>query len=146
MIPPASNRQLWFRVALAALFPISLITVGLREPAAQAQEQSGDRSTTASDGVYLYGTSPQPNQLARDYVLFERHNDEVIGAFYVPQSEFTCFSGDIEGSQLAVEAVVPEVSEPREVKAELNNLHKVRTISANDHRMLDMCREAAPVR
>lgn len=143
MIPPAPIRQFWLRFALAALLPVPLIAVGLRESAAQAQQPSDNPSITAPDGVYLYGTSPRPNQLARDYVLFERDNDKVVGAFYAPQSEFTCFSGDIEGSQLDVEAVAYDASRTFEVKAQLDDLYQLRTISANDQRILEMCKEEA---
>jgi hypothetical protein len=145
MIPPAPMWQSWLRLALAVLLPVPLIAVGLRESVAQAQPPSDNPSTAVPEGIYLYGTSPRPNQMARDYVLFERDGDKVVGAFYVPQSEFTCFSGDIEGSQLDVEAVAYDASRTFDVQAQLDDLYELRTISANDQRILATCKEEAIV-
>jgi len=38
-----------------------------------------------TNGVYLYGKSPQPNQLLHNYIVFEQQNGQVIGAFYSPR-------------------------------------------------------------
>jgi len=74
MIPPALIRQKWSLLASAALFPITLMGVSLQEQTAIAQQQSSaNKSAALANGVYLYGNSPQPNQLARHYVVFERH-------------------------------------------------------------------------
>jgi hypothetical protein len=142
MIPPASIRQKWSLLAIAALFPVTLIGVSLPEQTAQAQQQSSaNKSAALPNGVYLYGNSPQPNQLAHHYVVFERHNGAVVGAFYSPQSEFTCFAGDIQGTRLEVEALVPEEPETQQVRAQLANLYPLQRVSANDRRMLAVCKQ-----
>ncbi|HEY9609472.1 hypothetical protein [Allocoleopsis sp.] len=142
MIPPASIRQKWSLLAIAALFPVTLMGVSLQEQTAQAQQQSSaNKSVALPDGVYLYGNSPDPNQLARHYVVFERHKGGVVGAFYSPQSEFTCFAGGMQGTRLEVEALVPEQPKPKEVRAQLANLYPLQRVSANDRRMLSVCKQ-----
>jgi len=94
-----------------------------------------------TNGVYLYGKSPQPNQLLHNYIVFEQQNGQVIGAFYSPRSDFTCFTGDVQGTRLEVAAIVPE-QPPYEVKAQLSQLNALPTMSENDQRILSACKQA----
>ncbi|HEY9853797.1 MAG TPA: hypothetical protein V6D28_30280 [Leptolyngbyaceae cyanobacterium] len=142
MIPPASIRQKWSLLAIAALFPITLIGITFPQQATQARQQpSTSSSSSLRDGIYLYGNSPQPNQVASHYVVFERRKGEVVGAFYSPQSEFNCFAGNIQGTQLKVEAIM--LGEPRveQVSAQLANLYPLQSISSNDQRILTVCKQ-----
>jgi hypothetical protein len=147
MIPPALIRQKWSLLASVALFPLTLMGVGLQEQTAIAQQQSSanksaaNKSVALGNGVYLYGNSPQPNQLARHYVVFERRNGAVVGAFYSPQSEFTCFAGGMQGTRLEVEALVPEQPKPKAVRAQLDNLYPLQRVTANDQRILAVCKQ-----
>lgn len=52
------------------------------------------------DGIYLYGQSQQPNQIGQEYMVFEVRQGKVIGAFYLPQSEFNCFQGSQTAGKL----------------------------------------------
>ncbi len=142
MIPPASIRQKWSLLAIAALFPVTLMGVTFPEPTAQARQKASiHESATLPDDVYLYGNSPAPNQLAHNYVVFERHKGKVVGAFYSPQSEFTCFAGNLQGTRLDVEALVSEEPAPQAVRAQLTSLHQLQRVSANDRRMLTACKQ-----
>ncbi|HEY9605483.1 MAG TPA: hypothetical protein V6C85_28010 [Allocoleopsis sp.] len=142
MIPPASVRQKWSLLAIAALFPVTLMGVTLPEQTAQARQKSSiHESATLPDGVYLYGSSPVPNQLAHNYVVFERHKGKVVGAFYSPQSEFTCFAGNLQGTRLNVEAMVPEEPTTQAVRAQLASLYPLQRVSTNDRRMLTACKQ-----
>ena len=137
MLPPALAQRKWLLLTIATLLPTTLIGVTLREQAAQAHQQASTNEVASlSDGVYLYGNSPQPNEPSHNYVVFERRDGEVIGAFYSPQSEFTCFTGDLQGTQLDVEAIVLGEPETQKVRAQLANLYPLQEISANDQRML----------
>ena len=62
------------------------------------QESHQESSIPTKDGIYLYGQSPQPNQLGQGYVLFQRQQGKVTGALYMPQSEFSCFEGTLDKS------------------------------------------------
>jgi hypothetical protein len=54
------------------------------------------------DGVYLYGQSPEPQQIGQEYIVIEVSKGKAVGAFYLPSSEFNCFNGTIEGGKLAL--------------------------------------------
>ena len=54
------------------------------------------------DGTYLYGQSPQREQLGREYIVFTVNAGKVTGAFYQPRSEYSCFSGELTASQLSL--------------------------------------------
>jgi hypothetical protein len=58
-----------------------------------------------ADGLYLYGESTHPNEIGKEYIVFETLRGRTIGAFYLPQSEFSCFSGKFERGQLNVQLV-----------------------------------------
>ena len=52
------------------------------------------------NGIYLYGQSQQPNQIGQEYMVFEVRQGKVMGAFYLPQSEFNCFQGSLAAGKL----------------------------------------------
>lgn len=54
------------------------------------------------DGIYLYGQSPQPQQVGQEYIVLEVNRGKVVGAFYLPHSEFNCFNGTITAGKLAL--------------------------------------------
>ena len=54
------------------------------------------------DGVYLYGQSPEPQQIGQEYIVIEVSKGKAVGAFYLPSSEFNCFNGTIEAGKLAL--------------------------------------------
>jgi hypothetical protein len=64
------------------------------------------------DGVYLYGQSPAPSQVGQEYVVFELRQDKVVGAFYLPQSEFSCFEGTLRSGKLALTIASNADSDP----------------------------------
>lgn len=78
------------------------------------------------DGTYLYGRAPVPQQIGQEYMVFELHQGRVVGAFYLPYSEFSCFAGNINSNELALMvANAPDIStesdsvaqEPRQIAA-----------------------------
>ncbi|MEB3359156.1 MAG: hypothetical protein VKK04_20685 [Synechococcales bacterium] len=56
-------------------------------------------------GVYLYGQSPEPNQIGSAYAVLEVVGDRTVGAFYMPHSSFDCFYGEVRPNQLALTVV-----------------------------------------
>ncbi len=103
-----------------------LLTIGLTTNTStlataipQQQEQSAGspvlampkavRSTTTAqlasdasipDGIYLYGQSSEPEQIGKEYIVFEARQSKVIGAVYLPSSEFSCFYGTVDSKQM----------------------------------------------
>lgn len=141
MIPPAHIQKKWLSLTVV-LLPLALVSISIQEQKAQAARQNGttNDSRPLPNGVYLYGNSSQPNQLLHNYVVFEQQNGKVVGAFYSPQSDFTCFTGGMQKMQLEVKAIVPE-QPSYEVKAQLSHLNALPTLSGNDQRILSTCKQ-----
>ncbi|MBH8554330.1 hypothetical protein I8751_18560 [Nostocaceae cyanobacterium CENA357] len=116
------------------------------------------------DGIYLYGQSPEPNQLGQGYVLFQKQQNKVIGALYMPNSEFSCFQGTLERSgelamtvnsfpdeggltQVATSNGIPRINEDEPItyaySVALQDYHPLKSISVNDRRMLKMCNQSS---
>ncbi|MDX2212632.1 MAG: hypothetical protein SFY66_05005 [Oculatellaceae cyanobacterium bins.114] len=108
------GRSLWqhFEKPITGLlFTVALIvsSEGLPHLTAQGAEVPSRLSQAASetspqpvmpDGVYLYGQSPQAEQIGSTYVVFEVNRDRVVGAFYMPSSSFDCFQGELRPNQM----------------------------------------------
>ncbi|MDD1416434.1 hypothetical protein MEN41_17980 [Dolichospermum sp. ST_con] len=116
------------------------------------------------DGIYLYGQSATPNQLGQGYVLFQNQQSKIIGALYVPQSEFSCFQGTLaESGELALtvksspgevgaievstSSTIPKISDDESTtyahSVTLQDYHQLNSLSANDREMLQMCKRDA---
>ena len=70
-----------------------------------AQVPASDASIP--DGIYLYGKSSQPGQIGKEYLVFEAHQGKVVGAIYLPSSEYSCFSGTLDSRQMNLTVVNP---------------------------------------
>ena len=122
------------------------------------------------DGIYLYGQSPEPEQIGQEYMVFEVRQGKVIGAFYLPHSEFSCFSGRLQSGSLALlvanspdsapypDSVAGQNSQQVATASDrgfiengynpiaysysvgLQNYHQLPSVSANDQRLLKTCK------
>lgn len=140
MIPPASAQQHWVMQTAAMLLPIAIATVSIPQ-AAQAR-QADINPAALPDGVYLYGDTPVPHQISHNYVVFAHQDGQVVGAFYSPRSEFSCFAGAMQGAQLDIEATVNGEPRPIEADTSLVGLHPVQTVSAIDRQILSTCQRS----
>ena len=121
------------------------------------------------DGIYLYGRAPEPEQVGQEYMVFEVRRGKVIGAFYLPYSEFSCFQGSLQSGKLALmianepdldpdpdSAALPhsQVATARDTyignsdkptaylhSVALQDYHKLPAVSANDQRILTACKK-----
>jgi hypothetical protein len=120
-------------------------------------KETSQPKSPLSDGMYLYGQSPEPEQLGQEYVVFQVQQNKVVGAVYMPQSEFSCFSGTIDARQMnlsirdpydnsvydyaiALQDSAPVASEgqlPRAVG--LEGYHQIYKLSDNDRSILNRC-------
>ncbi|MHC5599448.1 MAG: hypothetical protein ACYTXC_26530 [Nostoc sp.] len=136
----------------------------------------GDRGTTkgaevlpkanfpVKDGIYLYGQSPKPNQLGQGYIIFQKQQDKVRGALYMPQSELNCFQGTInpsgelamtvntssteasseQSNQVATSNRLPKVADDESnsyaYSLALQDFYRLNSITAGDRRTLQMCK------
>jgi hypothetical protein len=151
---------------------IGMATVGLpqwtaRGAEAPAPNQASQVATLVSqsvadqplpDGVYLYGQAQEPEQIGSAYMIFEVNDAEVVGAFYMPQSSFDCFYGDMQTNELALTVIdsyeqtphpysvaleqssdVADAGNPAIAPVELEGFNRIDTVSENDQRILQTC-------
>jgi len=107
------------------------------------------------NGTYLYGESSKPEQLGKEYLVFEARNGKAVGAFYMPTSEFSCFYGTIKDRQMDLSVVEPyeqstythSIALERKSLVASNNqvglqgYESVSSVSDNDKQMLRVCRD-----
>jgi hypothetical protein len=127
--------------AAGVTLTLTLAGFGIIETA-QAQPSQSTQSTRLSDGMFLYGQTPQPNKLRHEYVVFSHQDGAVVGAIYYPRSEFVCFTGSLENKTIDIKSVDTSNAKNAEAKIELSDLQQVSNISSTDQRILSMCKKA----
>jgi len=143
----------------AALVGLSSSTVHASEvPHLMASSVDLEEASVIQDGVYLYGQSPEPEQVGVAYMVFEAQSDRIVGAFYMPHSSFDCFYGEAEPDKLALTVVdsYEQAHYPYDVALQPNSdvasavggamaefrlegFFPIETVSVNDQRILGVC-------
>jgi hypothetical protein len=149
---------------------IQLPALGIPEPISNNLVTVAPTTPRASltNGTYLYGQAPLGGQMGQEYVVFEVRQGQVVGAFYMPNSEFSCFQGVLENNQMNVTvastydnsslAYQLAQEQPRNLAAVgdgalieglnsltyphrigLENFHPIAGITANDQQLLATC-------
>jgi len=96
---------------LTPLMVTLMVSLGNGAPALAQNRSSSPESSQAEaiaqfpDGVYFYGESPQLDQLGQAYMVFETHQQKLLGAFYLPHSSFDCFYGQVVQNQLSLTVI-----------------------------------------
>jgi hypothetical protein len=149
---------------VAALAAIST----LAQPSPLAQQRLPQPTSASAEffpaaGRYLFGETPEANQIGYGYMVVESNGQSVFGALYYPQSSFDCFYGQVEGAELAMTIINsysqeaypysialvsdsaiasshPDSLEP----LSLEGFYAIDQISDNDVRMLEMCGTVVP--
>ena len=80
-------------VAVVPPQPLQVSTTNAIKHNAIAISQLPTSNTSIPDGTYLYGQSNQPQQLGKEYIVFQARQGKVIGALYLPNSEESWFYG-----------------------------------------------------
>lgn len=93
-------------------------------------------------GVYLFGATQKPDQLKQEYFVFEIKNNRVIGAFFMPQSSFDCFSGSINSGKLDLKITDSYDQAAYPYSVNLQDYQAITRVSANDQRLLKVCKAA----
>jgi hypothetical protein len=113
------------------------------------------------NGTYVFGQSPEADQVGSTYLVFEVSNEQIVGAFYMPSSSFDCFYGEPQVEYLALTVVnsddrseytynvelqrdtnVATVSNSAIAPLRLTGYHQLDTVGPNDYRILAACRTA----
>jgi hypothetical protein len=136
---------------------ITALSTNTREWGRKGQVQFPEQ-----DGTYLYGQSSTPNELGQGYILFQKQQSKIIGALYVPQSEFSCFQGTLAKSgelamtvksspgevgamEVSTASTIPTVSDDESTSyahsISLQDYHQISSLSANDREILRMCKQ-----
>jgi hypothetical protein len=100
-----NSKKCWLTsLVIAVLATLSGNTTALADNASRLSLKETTPTNTAQlqSGVYLYGESDRPEVVGKEYIIFETIGNKTIGAFYLPQSEFSCFYGQFKGSRLNV--------------------------------------------
>lgn len=84
--------------------PQPVLTVNAQ---AVAIAQLPSSNSSIPDGTYLYGQAAQPQQIGKEYIVFEARQGKVIGAMYMPSSEYSCFYGTLDSKQLNLTVANP---------------------------------------
>lgn len=133
-----STQNRVFQIALLITLISGLGTDSLPSQAAQKSE-----STPHSvQPIYLYGEIPKPRQLRHTYIVFQEHTDQIVGAFYQPRSEFSCFVGTIDDGILSLEMFAARGFDQTTREVALPNLYALDAISVTDQQMLTRCKKA----
>jgi hypothetical protein len=127
------GRQLSVLVGVVTLFAGGAIA----QPVSLIARQN--QPTQLADGIYLFGESPQPHQTGHGYIVFEVSNQQVRGAFYLPNSSFDCFVGTVGDQQLdvTVEATYDDETYPAHV--DLFSFYSLDHVSSGDRAILSAC-------
>jgi hypothetical protein len=136
--PPATVKMLM--IAPFVVGAIAFIGSELPQSAVLGQQNQSTSIESKADGLYLYGETPQPKQLTKGYVVFQRQQGKVVGAMYSPNSEFECFTGSQKNSTLDVKSVGVDAQSVT-AKINLSNLHPIKTISADEQRLISTCKQ-----
>ena len=96
-------------VSMANVAPITTSTaIAQPEEVSMANIAQVPVSTAKiADGVYLYGQSSEPGEMGKEYIVFESRQGKVVGAMYLPNSEYTCFYGTLDSKQMNLTVVNP---------------------------------------
>lgn len=144
---------------------VMLILATLPTPSFSTPESKdsdlSNQNSVLPNGTYLYGQSQQPDQIGQEYIVFEVRDGKLVGALYMPRSEFSCFQGTMTASNLemivdhpyedtqypyaiALDTTAPIASRNEQTSAAvtLKGYHPLEEISKNDQRMLATCQQA----
>ncbi len=144
MHPPATVNWKLLKIASLVVGTSAFLSLEIPQTRLQAQPNQSISAVPKADGLYLYGETPQPNQLTKAYVVFQRQKGKVVGAIYSPNSEFSCFTGSQTNNTLDVKSVETGELHKRTAKINLSNLHQIKALSATEQRIISACKQAAP--
>jgi hypothetical protein len=166
-------QNLWLTVGKVSIATLAIsalaasVATAVHQPMTVASANSSIRDSNQQ--IYLYGQIPQRDQIGREYLVFEVNQGRVLGAFYMPSSEFSCFRGTINSNQMELQVYnpydqtalahqvarqqSPEVAALRDTnlnaplsslsyphRVGLDSYHQINEITETDRRILSMCR------
>jgi hypothetical protein len=58
-----------------------------------------------ANGTYLYGESAEPGRIGSEYIVFDNQDGQAVGAVFMTDSEYSCFSGKVQQGQLNMQVL-----------------------------------------
>ncbi len=83
---------------ILAFIALPIAPLSAKQP--QSTAETNPNKKLIPNGIYLYGQSPKPDQIGQEYLVFQAENGKLVGALYMPHSEFSCFQGQVSANQL----------------------------------------------
>ena len=108
---------------------------------AEGQSKTIASEITTESGISLYGETANPNQVGQGYIIFEQQDDTLIGAFYYPQSEYSCFTGRQTNDQLDVLSLPNHQESLASFSLSLGEMTAVQEIGESEKATLAACRQ-----
>lgn len=153
------SKRASFKTQLAKASLLAFAALGIALPgmsSAQVSTAAAPDRTVMTDGVYLFGQSPNPDEMGATYAVLSVKDNQTTGAFYQPHSSFDCFSGEIAPDRLDVNVVdsYTQTTHPYAVAIALEDalvageaagaytlegFHRIENLSHQDHEILSTC-------
>ncbi|MBW4614507.1 MAG: hypothetical protein KME21_14780 [Desmonostoc vinosum HA7617-LM4] len=142
MNPPATVNRKLSKTTVLALLTLGFVGFNIQTVFAQNSLDKAAESNSYTNGTYLYGETPQSNQIQKGYLVFQRQQGKIVGAFYYPNSEFSCFTGKQANNTLFGKTIGSGNPTVQNVKINLQNFHQIDSVSNLDQRVLSVCKQA----
>lgn len=160
---PLFNLGWFLSIGLATTGSVSLLASRLETSSSPkvlpiSTAQASPSNSLMDDGTYLYGQSSEPNRIGQQYLVFKIHQGKLVGAFYMPRSEFSCFYGTLKPQKMDLTVVAPyeDATHPYVIALEekspvaaaggqpprslgLQGYERIQPLSENDKRILNTC-------
>ncbi len=157
------SKRASIRVQLTTASFIALAAIGIAFPGISSAQESfneglskSEARTVLEDGTYLFGQSPNPNEVGSAYAVLSVEGDQAIGAFYQPHSSFDCFTAEVFPDRLAANVIdsYEQTAYPYAVAMTISDslvagggagaytlegFHRISDLSAQDHEILATC-------
>ena len=136
-----------FKATFTAIASCAVIlgTVVRGQGAAMAETVAVDSSDNDMlafvNKTYVFAGPESADPINQGYVIFRHQDQQVVGAFYYPQSEYSCFVGDLKGQHLDVTTFDPYSHLPASANVALSSLAQVQNIGVHENRILDNCQQ-----
>ncbi len=135
------SRFLWAIAATCSALMLSTIPGMGRASAEGLSNPMTAPSSAQNSGISLYGETPHANQPGQGYMIFEQRGQTLIGVFYYPQSEFSCFTGQRKGQQLEILTLPSHQDTMTSLSLSLLQLKPISSIGPSERDALATCRQ-----
>jgi hypothetical protein len=136
-----------FKQVLGSMQNSFAMGLGLSQVMMVGAIASENLAVVPQSGTYLYGEANTVNQLGKQYVIFAQSGQQIVGALYSPQSEYSCFMGQRTNNKLTVqvfESIAQVQTHPQpSFQLQLPTLNAISHIGPKERQVLASCQQEA---